>query len=226
MKKFLISIVLLLVLVNSALANDLVEEYRGKLTVGGRPDITSVELKAGGTLLQRYSSAATTMSSTQFLIPNGSTAVPSIALAGQTNTGISSGGGGLAVGAAGANIVTFGPAGVTVAPTLYSFMGTSSGATAAGTTIADATQLTRAFTNVATVASGTGVKLPDVAEGAQLMVINLGANNLLLYPPDGSHTINALAAGAALTLTAANDQMAICFSVGTTSYRCSISNGA
>lgn len=79
-------------------------------------------------------------------------------------------------------------------------------ATAAGTTVADATALTAAVTKVTTAAASTGVKLPsDTPVGGYCFVQNGGANDLEVYPPDSSSTINAAAAGAGLTLAAATD---------------------
>jgi len=85
---------------------------------------------------------------------------------------------------------------------------TATGLTAAGTTIADALALTAAFNQVGTVASGTGVKLPAAAPvGAEVIVQNLGANNLEVYPPDTSGVINGASAGGAITLAAATDDV-------------------
>lgn len=63
--------------------------------------------------------------------------------------------------------------------------------TAAGTTNADATQLNSAINNVTTTALNTGVKLPPTEVGGSVLVANLGANALLVYPAALSQ-INAL----------------------------------
>lgn len=67
--------------------------------------------------------------------------------------------------------------------------------TAAGTTNADALQLTSAINRVTTAALGTGVVLPLalITPGARVTVVNSGANALLVYPGTGA-TINALTA--------------------------------
>lgn len=81
---------------------------------------------------------------------------------------------------------------------------------AAGTTIADATQLTAVINRVSTVAASTGVKLWDATIGTTIYVMNLGASDLELYPPDANGVINSAAAGVAVTLAAATNQIAIC----------------
>lgn len=63
--------------------------------------------------------------------------------------------------------------------------------TATGTTNADALQLNSAINNVTTAAAGTGVKLPPTEVGASVLVANLGASALLVYPAALSQ-INAL----------------------------------
>lgn len=63
--------------------------------------------------------------------------------------------------------------------------------TATGTTNADALQLQQAINRVTTTASGTGVILPPLEEGARISVMNSGANALLVYPGTGFQ-INAL----------------------------------
>ena len=65
--------------------------------------------------------------------------------------------------------------------------------TAAGTTNADALALSAAINRVTTTALNTGVRLflPEV--GSAVVVINSGANALLVYPGTGAQ-INALTA--------------------------------
>ncbi len=65
--------------------------------------------------------------------------------------------------------------------------------TAAGTTNADATQLSAAINRVTTTALNTGVRLMLPESGSQVAVINSGANALLVYPGTGA-SINALTA--------------------------------
>lgn len=65
--------------------------------------------------------------------------------------------------------------------------------TATGTTNADALQLNSAINNVTTTAASTGVKLFAAEVGSMVVVGNLGANALLVYPA-ASGQINALTA--------------------------------
>lgn len=95
-----------------------------------------------------------------------------------------------------------------------------SAVSAAGSTVADATLLSRHANIVTTVASGTGVVVYDGFVGTEISVQNEGANNLLVYAPSGS-TING---GASITLTAANDQAARIIKTGTTEWIATIVN--
>lgn len=75
---------------------------------------------------------------------------------------------------------------------------------AAGTTIADATALTvqQSVALVTTVASGSGVKLPDSDFGDEYLIYNGQATNALtIYPPTSSSTINQLSAGTGMLLS-------------------------
>ncbi len=99
--------------------------------------------------------------------------------------------------------------GVTQASGSFSQESVATGIAAAGTTIADATQLSAAINEVTTAAAGSGVKLPVAAVGATIVVQNLGANDLEVYPPNGSGVINGAAAGGSITLTAAADQVGV-----------------
>jgi hypothetical protein len=69
----------------------------------------------------------------------------------------------------------------------------ANGITAAGTTNADATQINSVINRVTTAAASTGVVLMPPTPGAQAVVINSGANAVLVYPSTGS-SINALTA--------------------------------
>lgn len=75
-------------------------------------------------------------------------------------------------------------------------------ATAAGTTIADALDLTSLVNNITTVASGAGVQLPAAAIGTQVLVRNSGANALLVYPDGAGIKINGGTDGAAVSVAA------------------------
>lgn len=83
------------------------------------------------------------------------------------------------------------------------------GITAAGTTVSDATALTGVHNIVSTAAAGTGVKLWAATVGTTITVQNLGANDLEVYPPDGSSSINGAAGGAGITLAAATDVIGV-----------------
>ncbi len=61
----------------------------------------------------------------------------------------------------------------------------ATGLTAAGTTQATGLVLTRDINVVTTAATGTGVVLPNFGIGAEVLVINQGANPLTIYPFSG-----------------------------------------
>lgn len=78
----------------------------------------------------------------------------------------------------------------------------ATGLVGAGTTQADALALTEDFSVFATVAVGSGARLPAQSDRQDSYeVANLGANALLVYPPVGG-TINALAANAGFSVPA------------------------
>jgi hypothetical protein len=64
---------------------------------------------------------------------------------------------------------------------------------AVGTTNVDATQLSGAINRVTTAAASTGVRLMLPESGSQVVVVNSGANAVLVYPGTGA-SINALTA--------------------------------
>lgn len=71
---------------------------------------------------------------------------------------------------------------------------------AAGSTYADATQLSAALNIVTTVAAGEGVKLPDFPGiGPIVAVRNTDADTVVVYPPTGG-SINLGAANAGVNL--------------------------
>ncbi len=61
----------------------------------------------------------------------------------------------------------------------------SSGASAAGTTSADATVMTSAYNNIGIVGAGQGVRFQGFPIGMTVAVRNGGANILKVYPPTG-----------------------------------------
>lgn len=74
-------------------------------------------------------------------------------------------------------------------------VGTSAtGLVATGTTNADALRLNAVNNRVTTTASGTGVALPPIEPGSSVVVMNSGANALLVYPGTTGAQINALTA--------------------------------
>ncbi|MFM9889624.1 MAG: DUF2793 domain-containing protein [Rickettsiales bacterium] len=81
-----------------------------------------------------------------------------------------------------------------------------SGLSAAGTTQATATAITKQTNEFTTVAAGTGCILPSPEQGEFICVANAGANALAVYPASG-HSINALAANAAFSLAAGRNAL-------------------
>lgn len=73
---------------------------------------------------------------------------------------------------------------------------------AAGSAITDATALTSAVNLLTTVASNTGVLLPDADIGDMIVVGNGGSNAAKVYPPTSSGKINNGSAGAAVSVAA------------------------
>ena len=72
---------------------------------------------------------------------------------------------------------------------------------------ANATQLTKAFNRVTTVATtADSVKLPVAVAGMTVVVKNAGANSMDVFPATGG-TINALSANTALAVAAAASVM-------------------
>lgn len=64
------------------------------------------------------------------------------------------------------------------------------GLAAAGSTRANALQLTRVYNSVDTAAAGTGVLLPPTQQGETIFIANSGANTLKVYPYEAATTIN------------------------------------
>lgn len=79
-----------------------------------------------------------------------------------------------------------------------SFVG---GITAAGTTTADATLLSGGVNYVSTTASSTGVKLPAVAIGDSVTVLNGGAQTLSVYGQSGESIFSGAADAAYSVVT-------------------------
>jgi len=75
----------------------------------------------------------------------------------------------------------------------------ATGLTAAGTNQATALALTADINFVSTVAANTGVVIPGAAAGKTVIVINRGANALLVYPSTG-HNFDTLAANASISV--------------------------
>ncbi len=66
---------------------------------------------------------------------------------------------------------------------------------AAGTIITDATDLAATINVITTCASGAGVQLPNAMVGDSVEILNLGANQCLVYPDASANRINAVGAG-------------------------------
>lgn len=89
------------------------------------------------------------------------------------------------------------------------------GATAAGTTNADALQINAGVSRVivTTAAASSGVRLPAANRGDQVLVVNNGANAITVYPGTGNRmnagtvtTVGAsVAVGASRVFTRVND---------------------
>lgn len=96
------------------------------------------------------------------------------------------------------------------AETIYSANQKSvgTGLVATGSSITDALALTKIVNVVATTAGSTGVKLPNVDIGVEIIVQNNGANALNLYPPSSAGTLNGGSAGSPVTIAAAAGNVA------------------
>lgn len=78
----------------------------------------------------------------------------------------------------------------------------ASAVSAAGTVITDATDLVASHNIVTTVGAGSGVQLPDTEICDEYFIYNAtGTNQLTIYPPASTSTINQLAAGIGMLLS-------------------------
>ena len=77
----------------------------------------------------------------------------------------------------------------------------ASAVSAAGTTIATATDLVADINFVSTVGSSAGVQLASGELGDSQIVHNSGANPLSVYPPSATHGINQIPVGSAHILS-------------------------
>ena len=92
------------------------------------------------------------------------------------------------------------------------FSGEATGIVSAGSTYADATQLTAAISVLATVGSGEGVTLPTDPNMGMMAVINGGSNAVLVYPGTGNQVNNATATTSGYSV--ANGKTAVFFRCG------------
>ena len=100
----------------------------------------------------------------------------------------------------------------------------SSAFTALGTNLATAAPLTALVTNVASAAAGTGVALPASAPiGAFITVRNGGANDIKVYTPVATDSINSTTGS--ITLTTLNKQVGIFVRVTATAWIASVATG-
>lgn len=60
----------------------------------------------------------------------------------------------------------------------------------AGTTIADATQISATYINIASGPASGGVKLPKTEEGAMIIIFNTDSDTQNVFPFDTNSTIN------------------------------------
>jgi hypothetical protein len=86
------------------------------------------------------------------------------------------------------------------------------GISAAGATLGTATDLTKDINVVSTVGVNQGVSLPSEVVGMTIIVMNIGANSLYVYPSVGSAQIDALGAGIGFSLPSGGRIMYICVS--------------
>lgn len=85
---------------------------------------------------------------------------------------------------------------------------------AAGTTQAGATATGDVgMINVTTTPLNSGIVLAPSAAGKEVVVVNNGANAVLIYP-NGTEKINALAAGAGFSAAASSVTILYCFAAG------------
>lgn len=80
------------------------------------------------------------------------------------------------------------------------------GITAAGTTQADATLLQADWNSVDTVPANSGVRIPPLIPGQQVLVLNSTGTNLNVYPSTGV-AIDALGSNTAYSLVGAKEQL-------------------
>lgn len=80
------------------------------------------------------------------------------------------------------------------------------GLVASGNTQAGALTLTLDWNDVGTVAAGSGVLIPPLNAGQDIVIFNSGANVLSVYPPSGK-AIDALAVNAAYSLAVGKMQI-------------------
>ena len=86
--------------------------------------------------------------------------------------------------------------------------------TAAGANQGAATALDyTTYQRVGTVAASTGVRLPAAIAGARIVVFNMGANALAVYPATGE-TINMLSANASLSVASGKGAEFVCCGTG------------
>lgn len=91
----------------------------------------------------------------------------------------------------------------------------ASGISAAGSSQSGATQLSKVYNSVGTVAASSGVALPTAVVGLAIIVANAGANPLQVYGNNAAgDTINGFATATGVSLGINSTAMFICFSAG------------
>jgi hypothetical protein len=85
---------------------------------------------------------------------------------------------------------------------------------AAGNSLDTATMLTQDWNDVSPVATGTGVSIPQamLVPGADITVLNSGANTLNIHPPSSDVQIDALGAGSPYQLASGASRTFRCWS--------------
>lgn len=85
--------------------------------------------------------------------------------------------------------------------------------TAAGTVLADATQISKVFNNVSSAPASSGVKLPVCEEGAFFMIYNTDSDTINVFPNTTAATINGTT-----SVTIAQDKCRIFFGATATTW--------
>lgn len=72
--------------------------------------------------------------------------------------------------------------------------------TSSGSTITDSLKLVAVTNTITTSTSGSGVQLPNVSVGSEILILNRSTNSINVYPDSSSNEIESLGAGIAQDL--------------------------